>query len=312
MPDALPDGALSSNTAKRPNGRPHRMKQRLYRLLEPIPSREGGWQRAFDTLIPGLIVLSVLAVVLRTDDTIGARYGDELGSFQWFVTVVFTVEYLLRLYACTADPRYQHPLLGRLRFALSPMAIVDLLAVLPFYLAALLSPTSDVAGAMLMLRMLRLLKLFRYSRSLTVFAEVLRDKAQQLVAAFLMTGLLLVFSSSLVYFAERHAQPNAFDSILDTMWWGIITLTTVGYGDMSPITPLGQLFGAMTAVVGIGLVALPSGILASGFIEAFAESEPGRAALQEADGTATHEHQEQDTDVCPRCGQPTGTVRTPV
>jgi voltage-gated potassium channel len=281
------------------------MKQRLYRLLEPIPSRESNWQRAFDVLIPCLIVLSVLAIILASDDTIAARFGDELASFQWVVTVIFTVEYLLRLYSCTADPRYEHPLLGRLRFALSPMAIVDLLAVLPFYLMTLLGPSRDVAGAMLMLRMLRLLKLFRYSRSLTVFAEVLRDKAQQLLAAFLMTGLLLVFSSSIVYFAERHAQPNSFDSIPDTMWWGIITLTTVGYGDMSPITPMGQLFGALTAVVGIGLVALPSGILASGFIEAFAESEPGRAALGEADEAAARENEDHDSHVvCPQCGHP--------
>lgn len=194
------------------------------------------------------------------------------------------MEYVLRFYGCTEDARYSHPVWGRLKFATSLMAIIDFLAVVPFYLVATLAPGSNLAGAMLLFRMLRLLKLFRYSRSLIVFAKVLRDKAEQLVATFLATGVLLVFSSTLVYFAERGAQPGAFASIPATMWWGIVTLTTVGYGDVSPVTPLGQLFGAFTAVIGIGIVALPSGILASGFIGEFEE--------------------EQEEERCPHCGQP--------
>jgi voltage-gated potassium channel len=279
------------------------MKQRLYRFLEPATGRTSRAKQCFDVLIPALILLSVGAVILRTHPGIAADYGWYLQALQWVATVVFTVEYLLRLYACTADPRFAHPLRGRVRFALTPMAAVDLLSVLPFYLVTFLAPGSELAGAMLMLRMLRLLKLFRYSRSLAVFTWVLKDKADQLLAGLLMTGLLLIVSSSLVYFAEREAQPGVFHSIPETMWWGIITLTTVGYGDMSPVTPLGQLFGAFTALVGIGLVALPSGILASGFIEGFAEAqrqdEHDRSDEVPADASSL-----ADTLTCPHCEQP--------
>jgi len=276
------------------------MKQKLYHLLEPSLHRQDRSERLFDAVIVGLILLSVGAVILLTDPTIAETVGGPLQAFQWFATVVFTIEYLLRVYVCTADPKYAHPVLGRVRFMLSPMAMVDLLAILPFYLVALLAPSSDLAGAMLMLRMLRLLKLFRYSTSLMVFAQVLREKANQLLAGFLMTGVLLVIASSLVYFAERKVQPGAFESIPQTMWWGIVTLTTVGYGDVSPVTPLGQLAGAITAVFGIGLVALPSGILASGFIETFESADEGG---DDASQTQQGSTGSSEDEACPRCGQ---------
>lgn len=274
------------------------MKKRIYRFLETSPQDENRWENAFDVFIIALILLSVGAVVLRTMESLPEGIGSFLEDFQLFATGVFTVEYLLRVYSCTADERYSHPVRGRVRFALSPMAIIDLLAVAPFYLVALFAPGANTAGVMLLLRMLRLFKLFRYSRSLRVFARVLREKANQLVAAFLATVVILVFSSSLVYFAERVAQPEVFPSIPATMWWGIVTLTTVGYGDVSPITPLGQLFGAITAVIGIGIVALPSGILASGFIEELAEEEE---QTEEHDAGSPGEAGEKR---CPHCGHP--------
>lgn len=260
------------------------MKKQLYSLLEPVPPYGSWWDRSVDFFILGMILLSVGSVILSTMEGVAAEYGSYLRGGQIFATGVFTVEYILRLYVCTESEKYSHPVWGRLRFAASPSALVDLLAVAPFYLVAIFAPGANLAGAMLLLRMLRLLKLFRYSRSLIVFAQVLRDKADQLVAASLATGALLVFSSSLVYFAERGAQPDAFPSIPATMWWGIVTLTTVGYGDISPITPLGQFFGAITAIIGIGIVALPSGILASGFIGAFEEDQ-------------------EEGEMCPNCGQ---------
>lgn len=271
------------------------MKKRLYRLLEPEPPFHYWWERSFDFFILAMILLSVGSVILSTVESLASSYGAYLRGIQLFSTGVFTVEYLLRLYACTEAEEYSHPVWGRLKFAASPMSVIDLLAVAPFYLVAVFAPDSNLAGAMLLLRMLRLLKLFRYSRSLIVFARVLKEKANQLVAAFLATGVLLVFSSSLVYFAERGAQPEAFQSIPATMWWGIVTLTTVGYGDISPVTPLGQLFGAITAIVGIGIVALPSGILASGFIGAF----------EEEDGEVV-ERRATDERRCPHCGRQIG------
>jgi len=274
------------------------MKKRIYRFLEPSPRNENRWENAFDVFIIALILLSVGTVILRTMESLPESFGSFLEGFQLFATGVFAVEYLLKVYSCTVDERYSHPVWGRVRFVLSPMAIVDLLAIAPFYLVVLFAPGANFAGATLLLRMLRLLKLFRYSRSLRIFARVLRQKTDQLVAAFLASGVLLVFSSSLVYFAERGAQPEAFPSIPATMWWGIVTLTTVGYGDVSPITPLGRLFGAITAVMGIGIVALPSGILASGFIEEFAE---GEEQTEERDAESPGETGEER---CPHCGHP--------
>lgn len=184
------------------------MKKRLYHLLEPEPPFEHWWSRAVDYFILVMILLSVLAVILSTMESLSSDYRAYLRGIQFFTTGVFTVEYLLRIYVCTENEKYSHPVWGRLKFATSPMAIIDFLAVVPFYLVAIFAPGSSLAGAMLLFRMLRLLKLFRYSRSLIVFAQVLRDKSNQLVAAFLATGVLLVFSASLVYFAERGSNPR--------------------------------------------------------------------------------------------------------
>jgi voltage-gated potassium channel len=177
------------------------LKESLYRILEPSPARER-WGRTFDALILSLISLSVAAAILRTVDSIAESYGGYLQGVQLFATAVFTVEYLLRLYSVTTDSKYSRPVVGRIRFALTPMAVIDLLAVLPFYLLTFL-PVADLAGSTLLFRMLRLLKLFRYSRSLTIFAEVLEERWRQLSATFFVTFVLLIVSSTLVYFAER-------------------------------------------------------------------------------------------------------------
>lgn len=281
----------------------------IYRLLEPSPHRGNRWEQAVDMAILVLILLSVALVIVGTMTWVARGYGRYLRGFQLAATAAFSVEYLLRIYACTADRRYAHPVWGRLRFVVTPMAVVDLMAVLPFYLLALVAPGSHLARPLLLLRMLRLFKLFRYSRSLTVFAQVLRAKAHQLAAAFFVTGMLLVLSSSLAYFVEHPAQPKAFASIPRTMWWGITTLTPAA-GDISPVTPVGQLLGSATAVIGIGLVALPSGILASGFIEAFrTEAEPSPHAADSNNNPNSHADQDAQTaqtDLgdrrCPRCG----------
>lgn len=294
----------------------------LYRLLEPAgnlsrqtspsgsPSRELRLSRLLDVALVALIVASSAAVVLFTLPDLPRPLGSFLSYCQLAATVVFTVEYAARLYAIPASdlPEYQRPVLGRVRYALTPMELVDLAAIAPSYI--LLFTGSEAAAAALLLRLLRLLKLFRYSDSLMVFARVFRDKAGQLMASFFVTGILLVLASGVVYYCERGAQPEEFGSIPTTMWWGIVTLTTVGYGDVSPVTPVGQLFGAITAIIGIGLVALPSGILAGGFIEAFSakESENGSGASSSSDDSPSegspHETTEAAVDRCPHCGEP--------
>lgn len=261
----------------------------MYEILEPAESGDLE-SRIFDVFIVAVILVSVLVVMLRTVDPVVADYGIYLRALEVFFVLVFTDEYIFRLWSCTSDERYAHPIWGRLRFVVTPLAIVDFLAFAPFYLI-LYFPNAELTGATLVFRLLRLFKMFRYSESLRTFAAVFLRKRQQLAAAFSVTLVLLVFSSSLMYFAEHPVQPENFPNIPATLWWGVITLTTVGYGDVFPVTPLGRIFGAITALSGIGLVALPSGILASGFVEEF-----GRRHDDE------DEEDDDEPEVCPHCG----------
>jgi voltage-gated potassium channel len=264
--------------------RPSSLRHWTYRLVEN-PDRDFIPGRIFTLAIMGLILLNVLAVVLETES---AFFDPSRGLFYWFEVVsvlVFSVEYLLRLWACVEIPRYRHPVWGRLKFALSPLALVDLAAVLPFYAPMLIRMDLRFVRILRFLRVFRILKLGRYSESIRLVGRVLRAKLEELMVSVFVLFILLIFSSSLVYFFEREAQPVAFRSIPAAMWWGVSTLTTVGYGDVYPVTPLGKLAGGLIAILGIGLFALPAGILAGGFTEVLRQKPPPRL---------TH---------CPHCGR---------
>lgn len=231
-----------------------------------------------------LILLNVLAVMAESVAWIRADFARSLEVFETFSVTVFVVEYILRLWSCTASPKFRGAMLGRIRFVLTPLAVVDLLAVLP---ALLLWTGMDLRflRALRLTRLFRLAKLGRYSRALQAIWQVVRGKRAELVIALLWMAVVLVVASSLMYMAENEQQPEAFSSIPATMWWGIMTLTTVGYGDVYPITVLGKLTAAVIAVVGIGLFALPAGILGSAFVELREQQSAERSA------------------VCPHCGK---------
>lgn len=226
-----------------------------------------GWY--LDTAIMLLILGNVLAVILETVDPLYVAYGYEFYLFEVVSVAVFSVEYLGRLWAATEHPEYSDPVRGRLRFALSPYMLIDLIAILPFFLGFLVD--LRFLRAIRLLRFLRLFKLARYTESITLFATVLRRKKEDLVVASTVGGILLLLASSLMYFVERNAQPEAFSSIPEALWWGVVTLTTVGYGDVHPETAFGKAIGAIVAVIGIGLFALPASILAAGFMEVATE-----------------------------------------
>lgn len=243
--------------------------------------RSGG---PVETFLLGLIFLNVAALVLETLPGLGPRTRAAFYAFEVFSVAVFSAEYVLRVWACTASPEYRHPLWGRLRFALTPLAIVDLLAILPFYIPAT-AVDLRFMRAVRLLRVFRILKLGRYSSALTTIARVVRSRKEELVGTLVI--LLLLLASSLMYLAENEAQPEQFSSIPATMWWGIITITTIGYGDMYPITPIGKLLAAVIAVLGIGMFALPTSILGAAFLEEIQSRQP-----KPARGT------------CPHCGLP--------
>jgi voltage-gated potassium channel len=244
---------------------PRSLRARTHALLTPDEGGRAG--AAVDTFIMGLIALNVLAVIVETVPGFAAAYGDAFAAFELLSVAVFTAEYAARIWSAPEDPAYAAPLRGRVRFASRPLIVVDLLAILPFYLASVLPLDLRIVRAFRLIRFFRLLKLARYSQSMRAFARVLREKKEDLVVAGAANLLLLTVASSLMYFAENEAQPEAFSSIPEAMWWGIITLTTVGYGDVTPVTALGKVLGAVVAILGIGLFALPASILASGFIE---------------------------------------------
>ncbi len=257
-------------------------KQHVYHKLNPGIG-DSKWDTLIDHFFATLITLNVLAVILETVRDIYVPYGALFRNFEVFSVCVFTVEYVLRLWACTCDPRYRHPLFGRLRYAVSAGAIIDLLAILPFFGPGEKSIDLRFIRILRLTRFIRIFKLGRYFNATRVISNVLRNKAPELGMCMMVMGLLIILASSAMYFVENGAQPDKFPSIPATMWWCVITLTTVGYGDVFPITIAGKLLTAVLAVLGIGLFALPTGILASGFAEELHNRKHGKK-------------------VCPHCG----------
>ena len=218
----------------------------------------------FDRFMIALILLNILAIMLETVASINASYENIFYYFEVFSVTVFTIEYMLRVWSCTEDKDddYSNPITGRIKYIMSPMAIIDLLAFLPFYLTMFFAIDLRILR---ILRMLRLLKLTRYSEALSVVWAVLTKQRRALTAAFFIMLVALLFTSSIIYLFEHEVQPEKFSSIPESMWWALATLTTVGYGDVTPITNGGKLFAGMTMILAIGLAALPIGVIATGF-----------------------------------------------
>jgi len=222
--------------------------------------------RMVTVLLVGLITLNVLAVIIESVEGIYSAYKPWFDAFEAFSVAVFTLEYVLRLWACTSLPAYRHPVTGRLRFAFTPLALVDLFAVLP----GLLTWGGVDLRALRVVRLARIAriaKLGHYSKALQLMAQVVRRKRHELTISLMLMLVMLILASSLMYVVEHDHQPEAFSSIPATMWWAVATLTTVGYGDVTPVTAVGKLLGALIAIIGIGLFALPAGIVAAGFVE---------------------------------------------
>jgi voltage-gated potassium channel len=214
-----------------------------------------------------LIIINVFIVIMETVQGVHLQFYQEFLVIDVFSVIVFTIEYILRLWVCTLHTKNQTPIFERIRYALTPYAIIDLLAILPFYIPMVIPFDLRFLRELRLIRIVRILKLGRYSESLQLFEEVLAKKKEDIIVAICILLMILVIASSLMYYAEHDAQPQKFSSIPHAMWWGVVTLATIGYGDMYPITPLGQFIGGIVVLIGIGVFALPTAILASGFIE---------------------------------------------
>lgn len=222
--------------------------------------------KILDYALVTLICINCIFSILESVEHLSIVHGHIFHAFDKFSVIIFSIEYLLRVWTAVEvdDPRFHHPLTGRLRFMFTPMALVDLIAIAPFYMGIFFEVD---LRAMRVLRLLRVFKLTRYSQAMTIMIAVLRQEARAIGALLFVFVVILTFVSSLMYLLEHLAQPRIFADIPSAMWWAVVTMTTLGYGDMVPVTPLGRIIGACTAVLGVGMIALPAGVLASGFSE---------------------------------------------
>lgn len=247
------------------------MKQRLYEILEKAEDGDT-ISKVVDVSIIVLIMINVVAVILESVPAYEQQYGTAFFYLEFFSVVIFSIEYLLRMWTITIDPKYSHPVGGRIRYFFSFGALIDLFAVLPFYLPLAVTLDSRVLRALRILRLFRVLKFGRYTKAVKLIGRVLREKREELLVSLAIAMILLVLASCFMYYAEHDHPDNIanghFTSIPDTMWWGVATLTTVGYGDVYPLTDIGRFMAGIMAILGVGIFAIPAGILANGFATA--------------------------------------------
>ncbi|MBU2887165.1 potassium channel family protein [Gilvimarinus agarilyticus] len=242
-----------------------RLRVWLYFQLEP--KAWGYGLSPFNWVICALIALSSTLAILETEP--GVREGREalIHGLELVFSSVFLVEYIVRVWCCVENRHYRHPFKGRLAYLLSPAAVLDLLAVLPLLLGVV-GPQTLLLRFVRLLRIVRLAKFGRFSRAVHRINVAVRSRGYELSISMIIALSFMVFASILLYFVEGDVQPEAFGSIPRALWWSVITFTTVGYGDVYPITHLGKVLAGLTAIAGIALVAMPTGILASAFSDA--------------------------------------------
>jgi len=242
------------------------LRKRTFNVLE-IGEKGDRLSRTIDVLLICLISLNVLSVILETLPSLQNKYQSFFDSFEFLSVCIFSIEQFARAWSSVENSGkdYAHPFWGRLRYMFTPMALIDLIVILPFYLGMFL--TVDLRF-MRVLRLLRVFKLTRYSSSMSLLLQVLADEAKSIGAALFILFIMIILASSLIYLAEHEAQPEAFNSIPASMWWSVITMTSIGYGDVVPITAVGKILASVIGIISIGIVALPAGLLASGFSEA--------------------------------------------
>lgn len=247
--------------------RPLSPKQWLFLALEyPADATTGG------KVLCGVIYACIIGnaiMVCVPDDWGSLAYDDFTLVFNLVSALVFTCEYVARIWISDKVRPKMTPARARLRYVVSPMGIVDLLSFLPSWIMLFIPMSPALRDAISIIRLIRLFKISRYMRGLHTIGAVIRNRRQEIIAAFMVLGLLTVAASVLMYEAEHDVQPEAFDSILTGIYWAMTTITTTGYGDLVPVTALGRVIGFFVMVLSIAVVAIPAGIFSAGFVEEF-------------------------------------------
>ena len=243
-----------------------KVKRRTFEITE-LAASEDRLSRSFDLFILTLILLNVVEHIISTVPGIYKQYDTYFEIFETFSLYVFAAEYIVRFWSCAASPKFK----GRLKWMFRWGQIIDLIVILPLFLPMFVSD-SRVLRIIRLFRFFRLLRLSKYSETIFAFKTILKARKEQLIMSFFGIVSLIVIGATVVYYAEHDAQPDAFSSIPEAIWWAVVTISTVGYGDISPITMPGKIFTIIFTIIGIGLFAVPTGIIASAIIRDDEES----------------------------------------
>ncbi len=241
-----------------------RLRHWLYQVLENHGTELSLLARIINLGLMLLILLNVISIIISSESTIHQDYLTFFELFEVFSLIIFTLEYFIRVWVSIEhnDKRCAHPFKSRLRYMLKPMALIDLFAILPSYFMVIFGTDLLVLRA---LRLVRVFKLTRYSRSMELLVTVAKQEAETMISAIFILWIMIIIAATGIFLVEGDIQPKEFGSIPRALWWATVTLTTVGYGDVVPITIMGKVFGVVIVILGIGMAALPAGILASGF-----------------------------------------------
>jgi voltage-gated potassium channel len=241
------------------------IRKSLYRLLEPADDHDAA-SRAVDIFLLTNIVVSIASYIVGTIDALTSQYGVVFAVVDHTTVVIFSLEYVLRLWTIPENPRFASPIWGRLRYMGTGMAVVDLIAILPYFLEFV---DMRVARLLRVLRLMRVFKASRYMKSMLLIQSVIVERRHELATSIVFMLFLLILSSSVMYEVENAIQPEKFSSVPATMWWSVASLTTMGYGDIYPISTVGKFLAGVVAVLGIGIFAIPTGIIAAGLSKSY-------------------------------------------
>jgi voltage-gated potassium channel len=238
-------------------------RQKMHALVFPT-AYSGKLHELFDTFIAIWVLLSVMSVILESVESLHYILNLQFIVLDSIAVAIFTLEYCMRMYSCVEDPKFEGAFFGRFNQAKSPSTFIDFLAIVPFYLEVFLHHVLDLRFLRIF-RLARLLKLTRNSDATTVLFRVIAREWPIMSAASFIMGLLLILTASIGYLLEHEAQPEKFENIPQSIYWAVITLASVGYGDISPVTPWGRAMTSVLALLGIGIFAIPAALLASAF-----------------------------------------------
>ena len=261
-----------------------KIKERVFDIIQ-VAKPNDIISRVFDISLLSLIILNVCLVIADTF-TLPENIKIIFNIIEKVSVIIFTIEYVLRVW--TADLLYpeKNYFVAKIKYIFSFLALIDLLAILPFYIPYIIPIDLRVLRMLRIIRLFRIFKINRYTDALTKIFSVFKSKKHELLSSIFVVILLMIVAAVLMFNIENTAQPEVFKNAFDALWWALATLTTVGYGDIYPVTVLGKILSAVIALLGIGLVAVPTGIISAGFVEAISNTK-----------------QEKEMKYCPYCGE---------